>query len=99
MSLDMDIGVLVGGGRCRAPVSRPILPCEPHPSQAIQSQTRPYAAKSEVVRRRRAPGRNACMIRYGAQFGPDITFLGVDAVDLGDAAALAQADVVVIGAP
>src|SRR3954466_6427266 len=39
------------------------------------------------------------MTRYGPQFGPDITFLGVDRVDLGDAAALATADVVVVGAP
>ena len=39
------------------------------------------------------------MTRYGAQFGPDITFLGVDRVDLDDADALAAADVVVIGAP
>ena len=39
------------------------------------------------------------MTRYGAQFGPDITFLGVDPVDLEDTAALAAADVVVVGAP
>src|SRR6476659_3645988 len=39
------------------------------------------------------------MTRYGAQFGPDITFLGVDPVDLDDAEALAAADVVVLGAP
>lgn len=39
------------------------------------------------------------MTRYGAQFGPDITFLGVPAIDLDDAAALATADVVVVGAP
>ena len=39
------------------------------------------------------------MARYGAQFGPDITFLGVDSVDLDDADALAAADVVVVGAP
>jgi agmatinase len=39
------------------------------------------------------------MTRYGAQFGPDITFLGVDAVDFEDADALAAADVVVVGAP
>jgi agmatinase len=39
------------------------------------------------------------MTRYGPQFGPDITFLGVDRVDLDDAAALAAADVVVVGAP
>jgi len=37
--------------------------------------------------------------RYGAQFGPDLTFLGVDRVGLDDAAALAAADVVVVGAP
>src|SRR6476661_2335893 len=37
--------------------------------------------------------------RYGAQFGPDITFLGVPAVDVADATALAEADVVVVGAP
>lgn len=39
------------------------------------------------------------MTRYGAQFGPDYTFLGVPMVDLDDAAALAAADIVVVGAP
>ncbi len=39
------------------------------------------------------------MTRYGAQFGPDLTFLGVDRVDLDDADSLAAADVVVVGAP
>src|SRR3954467_12787171 len=39
------------------------------------------------------------MTRYGAQFGPDITFLGVDRVDLEDEDALTAADVVVVGAP
>src|SRR3954465_13060989 len=39
------------------------------------------------------------MTRYGPQFGPDITFLGVPAVDVTDAAALSAADVVVVGAP
>lgn len=39
------------------------------------------------------------MTRYGAQFGPDLTFLGVDPVALDDAPVLASADVVVIGAP
>src|SRR3954467_15273041 len=39
------------------------------------------------------------MTRYGAQFGPDITVLGVDPVDLEDTAAVAAADVVVVGAP
>src|SRR6476661_7200705 len=39
------------------------------------------------------------MTRYGAQFGPDLTFLGVDRVDLEDPAGLAAADVVVVGAP
>src|SRR6187549_739917 len=36
------------------------------------------------------------MTRYGPQFGPDVTFLGVDR---DDPAALAAADVVVVGAP
>ncbi len=39
------------------------------------------------------------MTRYGAQFGPDITFLGVPAADLDDPATYADADVVIIGAP
>ena len=39
------------------------------------------------------------MSRYGAMFGPDITFLGVDPCDLSDPASFAGADVVVIGAP
>ena len=41
----------------------------------------------------------APMTRYGAQFGPDYTFLGVPMVDLDDESALAAADVVVVGAP
>ena len=39
------------------------------------------------------------MTRYGAQFGPDITFLGVPRCDWADAASFAGADVVVLGAP
>jgi agmatinase len=39
------------------------------------------------------------MTRYGAQFGPDITFLGVDPVDLAEPGSYADADVVVVGAP
>jgi agmatinase len=39
------------------------------------------------------------MPRYGTQFGPDITYLGVDRCDLGDPASFAGADVVVLGAP
>jgi agmatinase len=39
------------------------------------------------------------MTRYGAMFGPDITFLGVDAIDLTDPATYADADVVIVGAP
>ncbi len=39
------------------------------------------------------------MSRYGAQFGPDVTFLGVGQCDLDDPASYAGADVVVVGAP
>ncbi|MGH3314865.1 MAG: agmatinase [Nocardioidaceae bacterium] len=39
------------------------------------------------------------MSRYGAQFGPDITFLGVPRCDLTDPESLAGADVVIVGAP
>jgi agmatinase len=39
------------------------------------------------------------MTRYGAQYGPDVTFLGVGRCDLGDPASLAGADAVVVGAP
>lgn len=37
--------------------------------------------------------------RYGTQFGPDITFLGVDRCTLGRPETYAGADVVIIGAP
>jgi agmatinase len=37
--------------------------------------------------------------RYGAQFGPDITFLGVDACDWADVDTYPDADVVILGAP
>lgn len=39
------------------------------------------------------------MTRYGAQFGPDLTFLGVPPVDLARSGDWADADVVVVGAP
>jgi agmatinase len=39
------------------------------------------------------------MSRYGAQFGPDITFLGVDRCDWADPATYPGADVVILGAP
>jgi agmatinase len=39
------------------------------------------------------------MTRYGAQFGPDITFLGVDRCDWASPATYADADVVILGAP
>ena len=39
------------------------------------------------------------MTRYGAQFGPDITFLGVDRCDWASPSTYADADVVILGAP
>jgi agmatinase len=39
------------------------------------------------------------MTRYGAQFGPDITFLGVDRCDWAEPSSFADADVVILGAP
>jgi agmatinase len=39
------------------------------------------------------------MTRYGPQFGPDITFLGVPRCDVDDPATFADADVVILGAP
>jgi agmatinase len=39
------------------------------------------------------------MTRYGTQFGPDVTFLGVDRCDLDDPESYSGADVVIVGAP
>jgi agmatinase len=39
------------------------------------------------------------MTRYGPQFGPDITFLGVPRCDLDDPTTYADADIVILGAP
>lgn len=39
------------------------------------------------------------MARYGAMFGPDITFLGVPACDLSEPETFTDADVVILGAP
>ena len=39
------------------------------------------------------------MTRYGAMFGPDVTFLGVERCDVGDESSMAGADVVIVGAP
>jgi len=39
------------------------------------------------------------MTRYGAQYGPDITFLGVRSCDLAEESTYSDADVVIVGAP
>jgi len=39
------------------------------------------------------------MTRYGGQYGPDVTFLGVDKCDLDEPTSYALADVVIVGAP
>jgi len=39
------------------------------------------------------------MTRYGAQYGPELTFLGVDRCTLDEPASYADADVVILGAP
>jgi len=39
------------------------------------------------------------MTRYGQQFGPDFTFLGVPMCDLDDPSTYADAQVVILGAP
>ena len=39
------------------------------------------------------------MSRYGAQYGPDFTFLGVPTCDLTDPSTLSGVDVVIVGAP
>ncbi len=39
------------------------------------------------------------MTRYGSQFGPDFTFLGVPKADLDEPQSFADADIVVVGAP
>ncbi len=39
------------------------------------------------------------MPRYGPQYGPDVTFLGVDRASLDEPGSFADADVVIVGAP
>jgi len=43
--------------------------------------------------------KETAMPRYGAQFGPDLTFLGVAPCDHTDATTMQGADVVIVGAP
>ena len=95
------VGDLAGHGyrflACRA--CAPIMEVGWAVCKRIRRSRRRFVTESEGVRRMAATGRKYSMTRYGAQFGPDITFLGVPAVDVDDAAALAAADVVVVGAP
>lgn len=46
-----------------------------------------------------ATGENGGVTRYGAQYGPDFTFLGVPRCDWADPVTYADADVVILGAP
>ena len=39
------------------------------------------------------------MPRYGPQFGPDITFLGIDRCSIDEPETYDNADVVIVGAP
>ncbi len=45
------------------------------------------------------PASVSAVARYGAQFGPDITFLGVEPCDWAEPETYPQADVVILGAP
>jgi agmatinase len=47
----------------------------------------------------RALGQGDEMVRYGSQFGPDITFLGVPRCDWSEPDTYSDADVVILGAP
>jgi agmatinase len=57
------------------------------------------AAAAGYGRHSAADRQDLSMPRYGAQYGPDITYLGVDRCDLADPDSFAGADVVVLGAP
>src|ERR1700744_1625538 len=66
-------------------------------SNRRNQQINPVRAASPVPL---APACEAVRVtRYGAQFGPDITFLGVERCDWSDPATYAGADVVILGAP
>ena len=56
-------------------------------------------ANDYVDRTSRLMGQGSDMARYGAQFGPDITFLGVERCDWAEPSTYADADVVILGAP
>ena len=58
----------------------------------IGASTGPPVGSTATARLRR-------VARYGTQFGPDITFLGVDRCDLDEPESFAGADAVVVGAP
>ena len=61
----------------------------------------PWRDHHPRVGARHAPARasGVVMTRYGPQFGPDFTFLGVPECDLDDESSYADADVVILGAP
>src|SRR3954449_4445463 len=59
----------------------------------------PLGALRHPHPRRSRPRWRPLMTRYGGQYGPDITFLGVEKCDLEDTATYDDADVVIVGAP
>ncbi|WP_344743361.1 arginase family protein [Streptosporangium vulgare] len=74
--------------RRRSPGGRPRPPREPCPAATGRARgPSPFPPEEPVPN------------RYGPQFGPDITFLGVERCSLEDPESYAGADVVIVGAP
>src|ERR1051326_1629329 len=77
------------------------------PASGVERGSTRYSAFDEAQYRGRQT-RRACsrvgrkafpMTRYGAMFGPDITFLGVERCDLDEPDTYRDADIVILGAP
>ena len=79
----------------REPVSRTTTNSVPKPDR--RAARGHHDARSLTHTSGRAKTRE--MTRYGQQFGPDFTFLGVPMCDLDDPSTYADAQVVILGAP
>ena len=99
---DVDRGRRRAAGRRRRGALVRLRHPPHHPARGLADDARGHdLLLAQAVRLLRPqPGAGPGPVtRYGAMYGPDVTFLGVPRCDLDDPATYADADVVILGAP
>ena len=90
---------VLGGIRSSRPLNRPDSVTRSVASARLRQLRHPAGSQGGILDVASGRANTPGMTRYGQQFGPDFTFLGVPMCDLDDPLTYADAQVVILGAP